>query len=125
MIENEIADEITSLGKTNKEWKKEDEREEIYITPENIQEIIDELSIVFHDQSGSAKDRCKPCKQIKFKTSMLRSDLCDFRDAYIVVKGDITLKKVADREFIDVRSRFLAFKNNAHLPIAYQRPIMY
>ena len=125
MIENEIADEVTSLGKTNKEWKKEDEREEIYITPENIQEIIDELSIVFHDQSGSAKGRCKPCKQIKFKTSMLRSDLCDFRDAYIVVKGDITLKKVADREFIDVRSRFLAFKNNVHLPIAYQRSIMY
>ena len=125
MIENEIADEITSLGKTNNEWKKEDEREEIYITPENIQEIIDELSIVFHDQSGSAKGRCKPCKQIKFKTSMLRSDLCDFRDAYIVVKGDITLKKVADREFIDVRSRFLAFKNNVHLPIAYQRSIMY
>ena len=24
---------------------------------------------------------------------MLRSDLCDYSDAYIVVKGDITLKK--------------------------------
>ena len=36
---------------------------------------------------------------------MLRSDLCGFSDAYIVVKGDITLTKAADR--------FLAFKNNA------------
>ena len=28
---------------------------------------------------------------------MLLSDLCDFSDAYIVVKGDITLTKDADR----------------------------
>ena len=39
-----------------------------------------------HDQSGSAKDRYKPSKQIRLKTSMLRSDLCDFSDAYFVVK---------------------------------------
>ena len=29
-------------------------------------------------------------KEIRIKTSMLRSDLCDFNDAYIVVKGNIT-----------------------------------
>ena len=28
-------------------------------------------------------------KEIRIKTPMLRSDLCDFSDAYIVVKGDI------------------------------------
>ena len=33
---------------------------------------------------------------------MLRSDLCDFGDAYIVVKGDISLTKDADRGFIDI-----------------------
>ena len=43
----------------------------------------------------------------------MRSDLCDFSDAYIVVKGTITLTNDADREFIDVRNRSLAFKNNA------------
>ena len=57
-----------------------------------------------HDQSGSAHDRYKPNKQIRFKTPMLRSDLCDYSDAYIVVKG---------RRVIDIRNRFLAFKNNA------------
>ena len=31
-------------------------------------------------------------KEIRIKTSMLRSDLCDFNDAYIVVEGDITLE---------------------------------
>ena len=28
----------------------------------------------------------------KFKTSMLRLDLCDYSDAYIVVKGKITVE---------------------------------
>ena len=30
-------------------------------------------------------------KEIRIKTSMLRSDLCDFSDAYIVLKGTITV----------------------------------
>ena len=44
---------------------------------------------------------------------MLRSDLRDFSDAYIVVKGDITLTKDANIDFIDIRNMSLAFKNNA------------
>ena len=39
------------------------------------------------------KQKKKPHKEIRIKTSMLRSDLCDFGDAYIVVKGDITVVK--------------------------------
>ena len=30
-------------------------------------------------------------KEIRIKKPMLRSDLCDFSDAYIVVKGNITV----------------------------------
>ena len=56
---------------------------------------------------------------------MLRSDLCNFSDAYIVVKGDITLTKNAESNFIDVRNKFLAFKTTHRLLIAYQRSIMY
>ena len=44
-----------------------------------------------HDQLGSAENRYKPGKQIRSKTSMLRSDLRDFSDVHIVVKGTITL----------------------------------
>ena len=29
--------------------------------------------------------------QIKFKTTMLKSSLCDYSDAYILVKGKITI----------------------------------
>ena len=66
-----------------------------------------------HDQLGNAEDRNKPSKQITSKTSMIRSDLCDFSDPYIVVKGTITLTKTNCRNFTDLRNRFLAFKNNA------------
>ena len=52
-------------------------------------------------------------KQIRFKTLMLRSDLCDSSDAYIVVKGTITLTETNERGIIDIRNSFLAFKNNA------------
>ena len=82
-------------------------------TPDEVPRFITKKWIEVHDQSGNAEDRYKPSKQIRFKTSMLRSDLCDFSDAYIVVKGDITLTKTNGRGIIDIRNRFLAFKNNA------------
>ena len=33
--------------------------------------------------------------QFRFKTSMLRSSLCDYNDAYILVKGTITVASTA------------------------------
>ena len=33
--------------------------------------------------------------QIRFETSMLRSSLCDYSDAYILVKGTITVVNTA------------------------------
>ena len=40
---------------------------------------------------------------------MLRSDLCDYSDAYIVVKGTITVEDPNDANY----NKKLAFKNNA------------
>ena len=34
-------------------------------------------------------------KQINFKTLMLRSSLCDYSDAYILVKGNISVNNTA------------------------------
>ena len=36
-----------------------------------------------------------PNKQIRFKTPMLRSSLCDYSDAYILVKGNISVNNNA------------------------------
>ena len=38
---------------------------------------------------------CSPNKQIRFKTSMLISNLCDYSDAYIIVKGNIAVNDTA------------------------------
>ena len=48
-------------------------------------------------------------KEIIIKTPMLRSDLCDFSDAYIVVKGTITVIDPDNAK----RKKSVAFKNNA------------
>ena len=40
---------------------------------------------------------------------MLRSNLCDFSDAYIVVKGDIVITESNNAK----RNKSVAFKNNA------------
>ena len=81
-------------------------------TPDEVPRLITKKWIEVNDQQGNAENRYKPSKQIRFKATILRSDLCDFSDAYIVVKRTITLTKANGRDFIDIRNRFLAFKNN-------------
>ena len=56
--------------------------------PDKVAIFITKKWIEVHDQSGKT---CNTNKQIRFKTSMLRSDLRDFSDAYIVVKGKSTV----------------------------------
>ena len=58
-------------------------------------------------QSGNTYNTIKP---IRFKTSMLRSDLCDYSDAYVWVKGTITVTNPNNNVNFDRR---LTLKNNA------------
>ena len=48
-------------------------------------------------------------KKIRIKTPMLRSDLCDFTDSYIVVKGTITATNPDNAK----SNKSVAFKCNA------------
>ena len=53
-------------------------------------------------------------KSIRFETPMLRSDLCDYADAYILVNGTITVTAAAGANNIrDKKNRKLILKNNA------------
>ena len=64
-----------------------------------------------HDKSGETYNTNK---QIRFKASMLRSDLSDYSDAYMVFKGIVTISANAGVNNIrDKKNRPLAFKNNA------------
>ena len=56
----------------------------------NLPRFVTKKWIEVYDESGK---HYNPNKQIRIKTSMLRSDLRDFTDVYIVVKGDITVIK--------------------------------
>ena len=50
---------------------------------------------------------------IKFKTTMLKSDLCDYADAYIFVKGTITITGHGDDDAakqLDERNKGVIFK---------------
>ena len=53
-------------------------------------------------------------KSIRFKTPMLKSDLCNYADAYILVNGTITVTANAGANNIrDKKNRPLILKNNA------------
>ena len=75
--------------------------------PDKVPRFIAKKWIEVHDQSGRAYNTNK---QIRFKTPMLRSDLRDYNDAHIVIKGIITVNtKQRDR---DERNIQIILKNN-------------
>ena len=73
-------------------------------------DLLQKKWIEVHDQFDNAKNRCKPSKQIRLETSVLQSDLCNYSDACIVVKGTII---VTGENNTDTKNRSLAFKNDA------------
>ena len=66
--------------------------------------------------NDESKESCNTGSDIKFKTAMLRSNLCDQVDAYILVKGTITISAAgndADARQADEREKSVIFKNCA------------
>ena len=78
-------------------------------TSDNVPRFITNKWIEVHDQLGNAEDKYKPSKQIRFKTSVLKPDLCEFSDAYFVVEGTATVTNPDN----NTHYKKLAFKNNA------------
>ena len=66
---------------------------------------------------NSLLDTYNENKSIRFKTPMLRSDLCDYFDAYILVTGTITVTAPGANNGVnnirDKKNRLLILKNNA------------
>ena len=57
---------------------------------EDLPKLVTKKWIEVYDQS---EGNYNVHEEIRIKTSMLRSDLYDFSDAYIIVKGNITVNK--------------------------------
>ena len=77
------------------------------ITPDDkgLLRFVTKKWIELYDQTGGSYN---VNKEIRIKTPMLRSDLCDFSDAYIVVKGEITVTEPNEAK----RDKSAVFKNN-------------
>ena len=75
--------------------------------PDKVPRFFTKKWIEVHNQSGETYNTNK---QIRFKTSMLRSDLYDFSNAYIVFKGIITVR--VDERDRDEMNRQVILKNN-------------
>ena len=73
------------------------------ITPDNkdLPKFVTKKWIDVYDQS---EKNYNPNKEIRIETSMLRTDLCDFNDAYFVVKGDITVTEPDDAKMKNKKS---------------------
>ena len=55
-------------------------------------------------------------KNIRFKTSMIRLDFCDYSDAYLVVKGIIT---VEGNDVSKTRNKMLIFQTKCSILIMH------
>ena len=73
---------------------------------DKVPRFITKKWVEVYDQSGETYNTNK---QIRFKTSMLRSDLCDYSEAYIFVIGKITVTNPNNNAY----DKKLALKNNA------------
>ena len=68
------------------------------------------------EENDESRETYNVDSQIKFKTTMLKSSLCDYSDAYILVKGTITITGAgadAAARQADERDEGVAFKNCA------------
>ena len=72
----------------------------------DLPRFVTKKQIEIYDQS---EKNYSVNKKIRIKTPMLRSELCNFSDAYIVVKGNITVINPDNPK----RNKAVAFKNNA------------
>ena len=57
-----------------------------------VSKFVTKKWIKLNDFSSNLNDLYSVNKNIRFKTSTLRSDLCDYSDTYIVVKWTITVE---------------------------------
>ena len=78
---------------------------------ENLSKFVTRQYVKVNSLSSTNNEN----KSIRFKTPMLRSDLCDYSDAYISVKGTITVNGVVNGVENEIlrRNGPLILKNDA------------
>ena len=92
-----------------------DKTNNLLLSEDNESEQLSKFVTREYVRVNSLLDTYNENKSIRFKTPMLRSNLCDYSDAYILVKGTITVNSVVNGAENDIvrRNRPLILKNNA------------
>ena len=65
------------------------------------------------ETNDDIRGACSRNKQIRFKTAMLRSSLCDYSDAYILVKGNVSINNAGTAAAPNNRNKKVIFRNCA------------
>ena len=96
---------------------KYDKINNLLLSEDNESEKLSKFVTIKYIKVNGLSDTYNENKSIRFKTPMLRSDLCDYSDAHILVKGTITVTADGDNNnadnIKDKRNRSLILKNNA------------
>ena len=89
----------------------------LLLSEDNGNEVLSKFGTREYVRVNSLLNTYKEDKSIRFKTPMSRSNLCDYSDAYILVKGTITLTAPGANNGANnvryKRNRPLILKNNA------------
>ena len=87
------------------------------LSEDNENEVLSKFVTREYVRVNSLLNTYNENKSIRFKTPMLRSNLCDYSDAYILVKGTITVTAPGANNgannIRDKRNRPLILENNA------------
>ena len=89
----------------------------LLLSEDNESEKLSKFATREYVRVNSLSNTYNENKSIRFKTPMLRSNLCDYSDAYILVKGTITVTAPGANNgannIRDKRNRPVILKNNA------------
>ena len=120
----EKTEQIIDDIKLFRKWKV------IYSIKMELPKIVNLLDTTSHDKDlprcatkkwievyGQSEKHYDVDKEIRIKTPMLRTDLCDVSDAYIFTKGEIVVTNPHNAK----RNKTVAFKNNAPFITAFQK----
>ena len=97
----------------------------LLLSEDNESEVLSKFVTREYVRVNSLLDTYNENKSIRFKTPMLRSNLCDYSNAYILVKGTITVTvpgaNNGANNMRDKRNRPLILKTNARFVSCMRR----
>ena len=99
-----------------------DKIDNLLLSEDNESEKLSKFVTREYVRVNSLLDTYNENKSIRFKTPMLRSNLCDYSDAYILVNGTITVTAAEGANNIrEKRNKPLILKNNAPFALCITR----